>query len=1173
MIPLPYTVTDTYTGMLLNQACDLEKVALTFSDASANRFMMLTEYKELVTSISTSCSRHPEHEGMVGLLCILLDGIEVLLNDITQFSNFHQLFLSKIPEFIIEHLNFPESKMPCSFLVRHMSSNLWVRPLSLDEQHYYIDRITHKYVEEIVEDKITGYGLPVKVAIDSLSATTGTEAVEEISIDDYFMANNAITETEPEILSLDHLLGLPESATSDISEVFVAEYEPEYQAQDAAQLKVLPVSDKTKELIELISAELREIIEFYHFNAIPDEQDISAVVKEASVLAGNIANAVNLVGLEALSALCDGLSNVLSRVDFATAKPAEVIANNLEQWPQLVLNYLLNDFSEQSSRELIDYFSEHGLIVELDQAGKQALVMNLINPVFPEEDKFVHYDSATAADVDLTLPDDVNPELLESLLQDLPKQTEELTSALLAIRDAKDIAAIEIAQRVAHTLKGSANVVGVKGIASISHHMEDILELLTKARQLPSQQLLDGLMASSDCIESMADALMGHDAPPEDALEVLQTILAWSNKINEEGLSVATDDAAVIDLPDMLAVDATQPAANKQKLVAPVENSLRIPVHLADNLLRLAGENLITTGQIQESIKNSINKQSLLKSHNRLLQQLAFDLEHLIDIQGITSNFTRAVTNDTFDSLELDEYHELHTISRRLIEIAADSLALTSDLNSDLSDLHNLVISHGVIQRENQDLVLRTRMVPVKSIVPRLKRAIRQICRLTAKNVELEIHDNDVYLDSEVINELIEPLMHMLRNAVDHGIETADVRKQFGKPANGKIDISFLRVGDSVQILIEDDGQGLDVDKIYAKGISNRLIDETTEYTVEEIYRLILLHGFSTRDEATQVSGRGVGLDVVSVKIRELKGTIEISSRKRAGCTFTLTMPVSSFSTHSLLVHVRENVYAVSSRGVDEILFPGTGKLLDTDDGLLFEWEGETHKAVIIDDLFNLGHDRRLIDRSQRPILLVRDELGGQTAILVQSIVDSRHVVVKPLGDYLPKLHGVVGSTILGDGSVASVIDLPELILTAGGHKLEIAFNAERVLHPVRALPCVLVVDDSLSARRSLMQFVQDLGYEVREARDGIEAVSMIDLRRPDLVLADMEMPRMNGLELTSHIRTNYDASTLPVIMITSRSSDKHRQAATERGVNHFLVKPFAEDVLAEQINSILSTA
>ncbi|MBI3188784.1 MAG: response regulator [Gammaproteobacteria bacterium] len=1158
-----------------------------------------------MNKVCASCSRQEEHDGMVGLLCILSEGIDDIVNDISLFTAGRMSFLAKIPGYVIEHLNFPESRMPCSFMVRHMSSPLWVRPLSAAEQQKLIDRITHKTDAESVPSEISLFEFPFdnvvsntdEVAVDAFMSVPEivTEAdIQEISLDDLLdkseatgfaegdgnSENNAdeisidafISVGEPDIdsaaqeISLDDLINLS-AATDSVAEAesYIAPIE-HTSVSPAPQLQGL--SDKTRELIELISAELEEIIEFYTSNAISAESDINSVIKEAASLAGNVANAVRLVGLEALAGLCEQLSGVFNQNGFETGRPIETLVDNLLKWPQFLLDYLHAGFDETSSRSLITYLTDNDLISRLDDAEKNLLVDRLVNPVFPEEDKKVRYDSATADDVDLSLPDDVNPELLESLLQDLPKQTEELTSALISMRDARDLDSIEIAQRIAHTLKGSANVVGVKGIANISHHLEDILEHLTKSHKLPSAQLMDVLMESSDCIESMADSLLGYDAPPEHALDTLQSVLNWSNRINEQGLDAATVFDGVNEQQAPNKVEK-----NRNQAAAVVENTLRIPAHLADDLLRLAGENLITTGQIQESIRNSLNKQGLLKNHNRLLQQIAFDLEHLIDIQGITANFNKSVSNDKFDSLELDEYHELHTISRRLIEISADSLALTNDLNTDLSDLHNLVISHGVIQRENQELVLRTRMLPVKSVIPRLKRGIRQICRLTGKDVDLDIQDNDVYLDSEVINELIEPLMHLLRNAVDHGIESAEVREAQGKPARGNIKIVFSRVGDSVQINVEDDGQGLDTDKIYAKAISKNLIKPDAELSTEETFRLILLHGFSTRDEATQVSGRGVGLDVVSVKIRELKGSIEIGSRKGEGCAFKLKLPVSSFSTHSLLVRLRQNIYAISSRGVEEILFPGSGTLVDHEDGMTLELDGESYNAIIIDSLFKLDHDRRTIERSQRPILLVKDEIGNKTAILVQDIMDSRHVVVKPLGLYLPKLTGVVGSTILGDGSVAPVIDLPDLLQHSNLRSVEynLMYDHKDTSHR-KAAPYVLVVDDSLSARRSLMHFVQDLGIEVREARDGIEAVSMIDIHRPDLVLVDMEMPRMNGLELTSHIRTNYDASTLPVIMITSRSSEKHRVAALERGVNHFMVKPFAEEELAQQINSVLAS-
>jgi chemosensory pili system protein ChpA (sensor histidine kinase/response regulator) len=521
----------------------------------------------------------------------------------------------------------------------------------------------------------------------------------------------------------------------------------------------------------------------------------------------------------------------------------------------------------------------------------------------------------------------------------------------------------------------------------------------------------------------------------------------------------------------------------------------------------------------------------------------------------------------------MDQYNEMHSVSRRLIEIAADSIQLTGSLDTELVKLQNLVIGQNQLQKESQELVLRTRMVPTKTIISRLRRGIRQACRVTGKQVELNVEDNDTYMDSEVLNDLIEPLMHVLRNAVDHGIEASDVRSRLGKPETGYVQLSFARMGDQIVINVEDDGQGLNLDMIKAKAINNGLIKADMDINDEAICRLILEAGLSTRNEVTQVSGRGIGLDVVNVKIRELKGSINIYSNHGVGCRFELVLPISSFSTHSLLVRVRENIYAISNRGIEEILYPGLGELCEVGDETIFKLEDQAFGAILVDDLLDFNEDRRQIDRSNRPILLVREESGAKTAILVQEVIDSRDVVVKSMGHYLPKLHGIIGATVLGDGSVAPVMDLPEMLQHRSAHRHHVSKGRQHADVKVSRLPYVLVVDDSLSARRSLAQFVQDMGMDVRTARDGMEAVSLIEARPPDLMLVDMEMPRMNGLELTSHVRASSNTNTMPVIMITSRSTDKHRAAAMEKGVNHFMVKPFIEEELAQYINDALDIA
>ena len=427
-------------------------------------------------------------------------------------------------------------------------------------------------------------------------------------------------------------------------------------------------------------------------------------------------------------------------------------------------------------------------------------------------------------------------------------------------------------------------------------------------------------------------------------------------------------------------------------------------------------------------------------------------------------------------------------------------------------------------------------------------------------------------MDGEVLNNMIEPLMHILRNAIDHGIELEHERLSKGKAPCGTIHLSFERKGDQVIINVTDDGRGLDTDEIYSKAISNGFINEEEDLSIENIQRLILEPGITTRNKVTQVSGRGIGLDVVSVKVRELKGSIDISSSLDEGCSLTMSIPVSSFSTHSLLVRSRQYIYAISSHGVEEIIYPGIGDIRDVGEQTIYQLENEAYSAVLLDELLNLPPDRRRIDRNVRPILLVKNASGSKTAILVQEVIDSRDIVVKNMGSYIPKLKGIMGATVLGDGSVSPVIDLPEIlhersIIQNRPQNQELSISSQVQSQKLRS---ILVVDDSLSARRSLAQFVEDMGIAVRTARDGIEAISIIETSKPDLLLVDMEMPKMNGLELTSHIRATPEINDIPIIMVTSRSTVKHRDTAISKGVNHYMVKPFDEEELAQHINSML---
>lgn len=1200
------TSTHSLPEVVMKSIAELSKIASQLDIEIQQPQALVEQYKARIESIQNNIDAEV-YIGLKDLLGIFIEGLDLLVLEKRALNIEECEFLIQSPLLLQDYLQLPSSKIPATILVKHFNNSSWVRPLSSEEKQVFMSYIqSHKNTHDtgaetnndvlaliIGENKKEKQFVDAQSSEDMQSDELDLEAfieTEEIHSDNErddeidLLAFAASIDEEPgkpnefqdDVLTIEDAIEIPSTPLenkADEDEIDLSAFIEDDQLDVNAA--IAEVDDQQQELIDLVLTELIEVNESKHDLEKLEGDLLHQTLVTMAEQVENIGNAVKLIGLEGFHKSSGHIANNVNFLSSHLNQLNQDTCQLLDRWPNYLLGYLQNINDDNASDQLLAYLAEKTWPVQIEGDKASEINQLLKNPSFIEEEVEQRQEVAQFDDVSLELPNDVNHELLEGLLHDLPSQTEEFSAAIQNLAEGGSLEDIDVAQRIAHTLKGAANVVGVKGIANLTHHLEDILEAQSKAARLPVQSLVEMLVTAADCLEAMSEALLGLDAPPDDSISVLQSILDWANKLDKEGVpeeDIVLSGESSKERNLKLVSDTEQ--KNLRENIAAVENMLRVPASLADELLRLAGENLISTGQVQERIKNILKRQEVIRVHNQSLQQVSFDLEHLIDIQGIATSFNVNSEDSDFDPLEMDNYNELHSVSRRLTEIAADAVEMTQVLEDDLTELHNLVISQKQVQKENQEIVLRTRMVPIKNIIPRLKRGVRQACRITKKQVELFVEDNDTYMDSEVLNELIEPLMHVLRNAVDHGVEYAEERTQVGKQSTGTIQLSFERKGDQVVINVEDDGRGIDFEHIHDSAIKKGMVNPDIELTQEAISRLLLEPGFTTRKEVTQVSGRGIGLDVVNVKIRELKGSINIYSDYKKGSRFELVLPVSSFSTHSLLVRVRHQIYAISNRGVEEILYPGLGELCELGNETVFQIEDEVYSAVDFDALLNLSDDRRKISRSSRPILIIREESGAKTAVLVQEVIDSTDVVVKPMGQYMPKLNGIIGATILGDGSVSPVIDMPELLQNQQTHTvISPHTKLENANYQTANLPYVLVVDDSLSARRSLAQFVKDLGLDVRTARDGMEAVSLIESRKPDLLLVDMEMPKMNGLELTSHVRASNGINKMPIIMITSRSTDKHKKSAFDKGVNHFMIKPYAEDELAQHINNALKIA
>ena len=942
---------------------------------------------------------------------------------------------------------------------------------------------------------------------------------------------------------------------------------PAPEAHERGERSRDEITPEICELLALLDTELDQILELLVESlAQHGREDGADILKHAAEQLERFASAAEATGLSGVQVACDFVGRNIVRLDTGSDGASDSTLAAIESWGEGLHLYLRSPTDPQARAALLDACRATQWPSPLGEEQLEALSQSLANPSFELEEESQappRPTTATDGDISLRLPEDADPELLESLLQELPSQTEEFTQAVQGLLDAGDPSNVETAQRVVHTIKGAANTVGVSGLANIAHHLEDILSALGKERKLPGPGLAELMVEAADCLETMTEALTGTGPPPANGLSVLQTILDWANRIDDEGSVPET-------VPPRRDAQPESPAPAPSSEAPVATPMLRVPASLIDNLLRLVGETLILTGQVQERVRRTWRDTRAMREQFNQLQQLGYELEQQVDLKDLSTPRLRLVKDDEFDPLEFDRYNELHTISRRLVEAAVDARELSRDVEKELSRLETLLVDQGRLNRETHERMMETRMMPVKTITPRLQRSVRQAARQLDKAVELAIQGAETLLDSDVLSDLVDPLMHLLRNAVDHGIEDREQRLASGKPVPGRIELTFAREGNQVLIRCRDDGAGIDFAAIRAKAVELGVFTPEQDVSEDELRRLILEPNFSTRSEATQVSGRGIGLDAVRSRVLELGGFIEIQSGSEAGCVAELRLPLSLRSTHALIVRVRQHVMALANRGIEQILHPGAGEVVAHEDGRGYRLIDTVYPALLLENLVGLPMDDREADREPRTALLIESETGTK-AVLVQKVLASRDVVVKSISRHLPKLPGIAGATILGDGTVSPVLELAELMrqdLTASG-RLARAIPKRTALE--RTKPVALVVDDSLSARRSLARFMEDSGYEVRTARDGVEAVDILAATRPDVLLVDLEMPRMDGLELASHVRGRSETSGVPIIMITSRSTAKHRNQATSVGVNAYLTKPFSGDELGDCLQKLQS--
>ncbi|MFG0413390.1 Hpt domain-containing protein [Pseudomonas sp. zjy_8] len=785
--------------------------------------------------------------------------------------------------------------------------------------------------------------------------------------------------------------------------------------------------------------------------------------------------------------------------------------------------------------------------------------------------------------------DEADSDILDIFLEEGDDLLEAMETAIGRWEDQReDSAPIDEMLRILHTLKGGARLAGQKRLGDMSHDLEQHLsEALQQGAPWPESLFLDvqsgfeGLQQELDLLRQRLSASLADEpaAAPVEPVEVATLPVQSSAPI------VAASDAPTqLQAPKVLPFvrRAEEAAAEAAARRAPQE-LVKVPAELLEGLVNLAGETSIFRGRVEQQVSDvSFTLSEMEATIDRVRDQLRrLDTETQAQILSRYQAEAERAGYEDFDPLEMDRHSQLQQLSRALFESASDLLDLKETLAAKNRDAETLLLQQARVNTELQEGLMRTRMVPFDRLVPRLRRIVRQVAGELGKQVEFVVGNAEGEMDRTVLERIVAPLEHMLRNAVDHGIEVADVRRAAGKPDAGTIRLNLGREGGDIVLTLDDDGGGIRLEAVRRKAIERGLMDADSDLSDHEILQFILEAGFSTAEKVTQISGRGVGMDVVHSEVKQLGGSMSIDSTLGQGTRFTIRLPFTVSVNRALMVYSGEDLYAIPLNTIEGIVrvSPYELEAYYAPDAPRFEYAGQAYELKYLGDLLNNGQQPKLVGQSlPLPVILVRSSEHA-VAVQVDSLAGSREIVVKSLGPQFAGVHGISGATILGDGRVVVILDLLATIRVLHAHlqnqllprlaSRQVAISEEvEVDRPT----LVMVVDDSVTVRKVTSRLLERNGMNVVTAKDGVDAIAQLQEHKPDIMLLDIEMPRMDGFEVATLVRHDERLKDLPIIMITSRTGEKHRERAMSIGVNQYLGKPYQESLLLETIAQLVDS-
>jgi chemosensory pili system protein ChpA (sensor histidine kinase/response regulator) len=753
------------------------------------------------------------------------------------------------------------------------------------------------------------------------------------------------------------------------------------------------------------------------------------------------------------------------------------------------------------------------------------------------------------------LHDDIDDQLLPIFLEEALELLPQIGSD---IRDWKanigDQNVVQSLQRGMHTLKGSARMAGAIRLGELTHMMESRVEAALEARQFPPELFVE-LEEKMDRLSLDLERMQEPAAKPEPVAAAAPA-------------AAGTEAAATPREPKPAAPRAEPPLPNPAAM-------LRINADTLDHLINEAGEVSIARSRIEaelRTVKQSLG--DLSESISRLRGQLR-EVEVQADSQMQSRKTEIEERGREFDPLEFDRYTRLQELTRLMAESLHDVMAIQQTLLKNLGESEAALLHQARTSREVQQELMRMRAVPFSNLNERLYRVVRQTARELDKKAELEIEGSQVELDRSVLDKIGAPLEHMLRNSLAHGLELPEARVAAGKPESGRISITLRQESNEIALVLSDDGAGLDLDKLYRKAVERGILEQHQPLNDAEKMQLIFASGLSTADTVTELAGRGVGMDVVRNEITSIGGRIDIASTRGKGTTFAIYLPLTLAVTQVVMVRAGTAPLAISAAMVENVLRLKADAMASLYDRRVIELQDRSYPLHYLQQL--LGASGATEIQSYNSVLLLRSGIQ-RIALHVDELIGNQEIVVKNIGPQLARVPGVAGATVLADGSIVLIANPVQLAQHARTAPAKAAVTAQSQAASLEAelratAPIVMVVDDSLTVRKITSRLLEREGYQVLTAKDGVDALQQLKDTLPAVMLVDIEMPRMDGFDLTKNVRADPRTAGIPIVIISSRTADKHRNQAAQLGVNAFLGKPYQEAELLQHIATFVGAA